>query len=344
MNRLKCNMLIINFLAVILSLGSLVPLVGQTLPSEDRLSGANVEAAFDPQRKVIQQCSAVLYDGRRSCQYGVVMSSDGYILTKWSEYKELKNPRVRVGEKLYQEPQLIGQDVAWDVALIKVAAEGLVSADLAAESELEQGSWVIMNGSTTRKQRRINAGIVSANMRAIEGRLPVVLGLALGRPAAKQEDQAAGVEVLGVLPEGGAAKAGLKKKDRITVFLGKPVQRHEEILEMLKGKQPGDIVGLDYVRGGKIFSTKIELQERKGSKKPQSRNDAMSGDYSARRDSFPKVMQIDIALMTRQTGGPVLGLDGRCVGMCIARANRAETYVIPSSELGTIYKNLSKKP
>ena len=32
-------------------------------------------------------------------------------------------------------------------------------------------------------------------------------------------------------------------------------------------------------------------------------------------------------------GGPVLDLQGRAVGMNIARANRAETFAIPAKEL-----------
>lgn len=42
-------------------------------------------------------------------------------------------------------------------------------------------------------------------------------------------------------------------------------------------------------------------------------------------------------------GGPVLDLDGKCIGMNIARANRAETFAIPVEELEGIIANFMKQ-
>jgi serine protease Do len=41
-------------------------------------------------------------------------------------------------------------------------------------------------------------------------------------------------------------------------------------------------------------------------------------------------------------GGPLLDLDGRCIGMNIARANRAESYAIPAEELKELAERLMK--
>ena len=68
----------------------------------------------------------------------------------------------------------------------------------------------------------------------------------------------------------------------------------------------------------------------------------MSGDYSKRRDSFPRVLQTDIPFSARTIGGPLLNLDGECVGMNIARANRAESFAIPVEELREVLKKLMK--
>jgi serine protease Do len=48
------------------------------------------------------------------------------------------------------------------------------------------------------------------------------------------------------------------------------------------------------------------------------------------------VIQHDILGSSRITGGPLLDLDGRCIGMNIARANRAESFAIPVEELREI--------
>ena len=47
----------------------------------------------------------------------------------------------------------------------------------------------------------------------------------------------------------------------------------------------------------------------------------------------------------RQTmGGPVIDLNGHCIGMNIARASRAETYAIPSTELRRLADRMMGTP
>jgi serine protease Do len=42
-------------------------------------------------------------------------------------------------------------------------------------------------------------------------------------------------------------------------------------------------------------------------------------------------------------GGPVLDLEGRAVGMNIARANRAETFAIPVEEIRKLAEGMVKQ-
>ena len=74
-----------------------------------------------------------------------------------------------------------------------------------------------------------------------------------------------------------------------------------------------------------------------------SRNDEMSGNFSPRRSGFPRVMQHDILSSRTEQGGPLLDLDGRCVGMNIARANRAESFAIPVEDLQELAARLMKQ-
>jgi S1-C subfamily serine protease len=75
----------------------------------------------------------------------------------------------------------------------------------------------------------------------------------------------------------------------------------------------------------------------------KNRNDQMSGEYSPRRSGFPRVMQHDILGSRQVVGGPLLDLEGRCVGMNIARANRAENFAIPVEELQEIATRMIEK-
>ena len=78
----------------------------------------------------------------------------------------------------------------------------------------------------------------------------------------------------------------------------------------------------------------VELKRRESVfEEKKTRNDAMSGRVSKRRSDFPRVLQTDLPLSVRSVGGPLLNLEGHCVGMNIARANRCETFAIPAKEL-----------
>jgi serine protease Do len=54
------------------------------------------------------------------------------------------------------------------------------------------------------------------------------------------------------------------------------------------------------------------------------------------------VIQHDIIGDKSIVGGPLLDLDGRCLGMNIARANRAESFAIPVEDLKALAGKLMK--
>ncbi|MCP5532013.1 MAG: trypsin-like peptidase domain-containing protein [Akkermansiaceae bacterium] len=310
---------------------SCLPLAAQqNLPSNLRKTGAEVVSAFEPQRAAMQKCSAVLVSGRKELVYGVVVSSDGLILTKASEVQGITDLEATVDRTRYKDAKVIAIDPVWDVALVKVDAEGLEPVTYAPTSAVPQGTWVVMNGATTRRSRRVLAGIISANAREIPAEGGAALGVALSGDKKLE---------IGKVQEGsGAEDAGLKKGDVIIEIAGAKVKKIEDIAEVLKDRKAGTVVKIRYERDGGEFEAEVRLAA-KGElfgDEMQSRNDVMSGDFSKRRSGFPKVLQTDIICYSHSVGGPLLDLDGRCLGMNIARANRAETFVIPLEELKEI--------
>ncbi len=327
-----------------------LPLMGQSLPSERRLGGKLVEAAFENQRLVLQDSSAAIYEGRRPIGYAVVMSEDGYLLTKSSELYNFdaktkkdtpKEIMIIIGDQRYSSVQLVARDVEWDLALLKIDASDLKPIKWAKSSKVDQGSWVVANGSTSKRKRRVNVGIISAKSRKVDGQLPVIMGVGL----LKAEG---GVKITGVSKDSGAEEAGLKKGDIIVKFEGIEVVDREDIIDVIRNKQPGDRVKVEFTRSGKKLEHEMELKDRKEvtgeyGRKPSSRNDQMSGDYSSRRDSFPRVLQTDILHNYRQTGGPLILMNGEAIGIIIARANRAESFAIPLEEAQDVYNKFRKQ-
>ena len=94
------------------------------------------------------------------------------------------------------------------------------------------------------------------------------------------------------------------------------------------------MVKITYRRGKEEITAEVRLAARGEMFTDQmNRNDMMSGDFSKRRSGFPRVLQHDILGSSKIVGGPLLDLDGRCLGMNIARANRAESFAIPVEDL-----------
>lgn len=298
----------------------------QNLESAYRTTGENVVAAFEPQRQILQRCSAVINDGRRSVAYGVVVSPDGHILTKASEVEGIEDLNVTVDRKSFPQVEILAIDATWDVALLKVAGEDLVPVDYAPTSEVPQGTWVLANGATTRTSRRALPGIVSAKIREIPASGGAALGVVLQNPEK--------LEVTGVNEKSGAKAAGVEEGDVIVAVDGEPVAKLEDLAELIKDRKAGSIVILTLERDGETIEIEVTLSARSELFDDEmSRNDMMSGEFSERRSGFPRVIQHDIIGDKRRMGGPLLDLDGRCLGMNIARANRTESFAIPAEDL-----------
>lgn len=331
----------------------------QSLDTLYRVTGAAITDLFEPQRQAIQKCSAVVYHKRKEIAYGVVVSKDGYILTKASEIElvegldisDLANLKssmrgvpkadsielsVRVDKESFDDVKVISVDPLWDVALLKVEAQDLIPAEYAPDSNLKQGTWLVVNGATSRTKRRVLAGIISAKPHEI----PTAGGAGLGLSLESVKDK---LEVKQVSEDGGAKVAGVLVGDLIVAIDDKKVVKFEEIANILKDKKVGDEVKLTVKRAEKNLDLKIKLAPLGEMDYQPDRNDEMSGDFSKRRSGFPRIIQHDILANSETMGGPVLDMKGRVVGMNIARANRAETFAIPVEELQKLTKQLIER-
>ncbi len=317
--------------------GLTLPLLGQqSLESNFRTTGPGVVVVFENQRQVLQTSSAVMLDGRKEIGYGVVISSEGHVLTKASEIAEIKSLSVTIDQTNYPNAKVLLVDPTWDVALVKVEAAGLIPVVYAPTSAVPQGSWVMANGATTRTNRRLLAGIVSAKIREIPASGGAALGVVLN---AKSKV----LEIEEVNEKSGAKEAGLEKGDVIVAIEGKKVSKLEDIADILKDRKEGSTVKLTYRRKTEEKTVDVRLAARGEMFEQLNRNDQMSGEFSPRRSGFPRVMQHDILGSRQIEGGPLLDLDGHCIGMNIARADRAENYAIPVEDLKEIAARMMKQ-
>jgi S1-C subfamily serine protease len=196
---------------------------------------------------------------------------------------------------------------------------------------------VVANGATSRTRRRPQVGIISATAREIAPAGGAVLGVTLAEKSER-------LEVTEVHDGSGAKAAGMEPGDIILAAAGKEIKDRKGLAEVVEKQRVGEDLAITVERQGKPLELKVRLAGRAdlfGEEK--SRNDVMSGDFSERRSGFPRVVQHDIIANAAGMGGPLLDLDGRCLGMNIARANRCETFAIPAGDLRSLADRLIRQ-
>ncbi len=105
---------------------------------------------------------------QRSGGSGVIISTDGYIVTNNHVVENATKLRVKLNDGRTFDAHTIGRDPATDVALIKIEATELPTLAFGSSDALRLGEWVLAIGSPFDLQSTITAGIVSAKARQLD--------------------------------------------------------------------------------------------------------------------------------------------------------------------------------
>ncbi len=100
---------------------------------------------------------------------GVIISSDGHILTNSHVVKDADEIQVNLSDKRSFTAKVIGTDAESDIAVIKIDATGLPVAKLGDSSKLRVGELVMAIGNPFGLNRTVTSGIVSATGRTNVG-------------------------------------------------------------------------------------------------------------------------------------------------------------------------------
>ena len=297
------------------------------LPARMRIVGEAVSKAFGEPAENLEACTVGIVPDPENPDavrlLGAVVSKDGFIVTKASDLPDKVWVSFASGE--VERAKVIGKDRVNDIAFLKVNRTMDVAVSWGKSLDLKRGSWLV---SVVPGGNVFHVGVVSANRRTLE-RVGGVLGVFLGSDG----EGIGGIMVGRIMKDSGAEKSGLQRGDVITAIEGTSVLKSEDLKKIITNRDAEDIVGITVERGTKKLDLKIRLGHRTEIFDRGSRNQMMSGNTSRRRMGFDEIVQHDIPLEAEYMGGPVLGLDGKAVGINIARANRAETYLLPSEQV-----------
>ena len=98
---------------------------------------------------------------------GVIISSDGYIVTNNHVVQEADKIEVTLNDKHIYLAKIIGSDPSTDLALLKIEAIDLPTVVFGNSDEVRIGEWVLAVGNPFNLTSTVTAGIVSAKARNI---------------------------------------------------------------------------------------------------------------------------------------------------------------------------------
>ncbi len=98
---------------------------------------------------------------------GVIISSDGYIITNNHVIDNADKIEVTLNDKRSFTAKLIGTDPVTDIALIKIEATNLPFIPFGDSDKLKIGEWVLAVGNPFNLTSTVTAGIVSAKARSL---------------------------------------------------------------------------------------------------------------------------------------------------------------------------------
>lgn len=96
---------------------------------------------------------------------GVIISTDGYILTNNHVVDGAKEMEVRLNDNRSFKAKLVGSDPNTDIALIKIDAKDLVTIPFGDSDKVQLGEWVLAVGNPFNLTSTVTAGIISAKAR-----------------------------------------------------------------------------------------------------------------------------------------------------------------------------------
>ncbi len=251
---------------------------------------------------------------------GAVVDAEGWIVTKDSQLPTKGKLVCRLWNGEESVAQVHSRNSAMDLALLHIERRGLQPI-VWAEDELPlRGSWV---ATTSTQDTPAAFGVVSTGLMSVSPRR-ARMGVKL------REDGGAVIEK--VYFGTGAEIAGLRSGDRIRTIDGQVLGSQKETLNFLQSCLAGQCLNLVVQRGTDEVETQVKMMDLSEDLSDETEME-VNGMVSARSSGFDKIFMHDTVLQPNQCGGPLVNLDGRTVGMNIARAGRVSSYALPTSVL-----------
>jgi S1-C subfamily serine protease len=322
---------------MLVAMGSISALMGQQVPlqkpEEKQVTRQQSEALFDAIRPVARAASPStvwVWADRKPVAMGTVIGDGNQVLTKWSQIAFARTPvQVVGGDRTTGTARVVGVYQDDDLALLEIVDADFDPVSFSTEVKPTLGQFLIAAGPG---DQPLKAGVVAVAERPLRESDQAFLGVMLD-----PEFEGPGVRVQTIDDRGGADEAGLQGGDVLLAVDGQAVTSAFELRGILQKTRPGESIRVKYLREGAETETEILLGGRPEFQRvPEARLRSMRSmgtDVSLVAGGFPVILQSDMQLTPEQCGGPVVDLQGRVIGISIARPDRTRSFIIPSSRI-----------
>src|SRR5262249_10159628 len=121
-----------------------------------------------------------------------------------------------------------------------------------------------------------------------------------------------------------------------------------ELVRILREYREGQTVNVRIRRNEDELRMAVEMMAMKPDARwrgfnRQERMNRLGGALSRRAEGFESAVQHDTGLQPWQCGGPVINLEGKAVGLNIARAGRVASYALPGALVQRLTDELKKQ-
>jgi serine protease Do len=295
--------------------------------------------AIKPVLATAAKSTVRVWSGSRRLAYGTVVGDGRKILTKWSEVARARGDlRVDAGDES-RAVKLAGVYQDEDLVLLEIEGKPLTPVNWSLATP-RLGGFL----AAPQPDGRLAAfGVVSVLSRNLRDTDLAYLGV-VGEAGFTGQ----GVKIKDVDEKSGAHAAGLKPGNVILKVGERPISGLLELKNALIGVTPGAKVSLLVDADG--GENKIEVTLGNRPQLPQYANgrleqmERMGGQVSQVRDSFTQVIQTDMRPKPNQVGGPVVDLQGRVLGITMARADRTRSFVMPAAAVVDLLKKEAGNP
>lgn len=312
-------------------------LIAQLRPSSaQEVTDAQARQIFVALRATSASAKEVVYpiysDGKR-LSYGISLG-EGKLLTKASEIVQKRELYTANREQVALNAEISGVYTDHDLAVLDVPGLKAPIVKWADAGNLSEGAFL----SAIRPDGEAQAmGVLSVRERSLKSIDQGFLGIEMDTL-----ETGKGVRVKNVIEGSAAADVGICQNDIITKISGQEVKGFYELSTKLRRLKNGEQPEIEVLRNGEILKVEPTLKGREipeGVSRRLEQMDQMSGGQSRVRGGFGNVIQSDMELEVDDVGLPIVDLDGRIIGIVIARAGRISTLILPGDDIINALKN-----